>query len=277
MALAIRGARSGARVTVGLIKFIVRLNPRRVGDTLAVLAVLIGVTVVWRHAPANEWAVGALAYAWVPVVLWSGAAMLTLRFQRRFLLRFWQWWGLAAGAAAALTGILSLIHPQFGMMAEVSLGGRWGSVIGGSPLALAVLKICAIMILTPLAMFPRHVGIFYGRVLSQIGSGLRSTAVYVHQAALQTRGYFAGLRKSAVPVEEDSDDSWEVPHEGPEEDTPDDHGVWDGIEPGKVPDLDSAVGEKPEGVSRPAVSAGPDGSPILTWQLPSIELLSAGA
>ena len=265
-----------------LIKLIGRLNPRRIGDTLAVLAVFFGSAVVWRHAPATEWAVGALAYAWIPVVLWIGAAALTLRFQRRILLRFWQWWGLAAGAAAALTGILSLVHPQFGLMAEVSLGGRWGSVIGGSPLGLAMLKISAIMIGTPLAMFPRHVGIFYGKVLSRIGSGLRSTAVYVRQAALQTRGYFAGLRRFTAPVDVGSEDSWEVQHEGLEGATPDDQGVWAGSGPVNVPDLDSPPGlgspngETPEGAPWPLAGVGPADGPGLSWRLPSIELLSAG-
>ncbi|PKB64991.1 MAG: hypothetical protein BZY80_01365 [SAR202 cluster bacterium Io17-Chloro-G2] len=276
MALAIRGVRGGARVTVGLFKLAGRLKPRRVGDILALLAVFIGVTIVWRHAPANEWAVGALAYAWVPVVLWIGAAALTLRFQRRFLLRFWQWWGLAAGAAAALTGILSLIHPQFGLMAEVSLGGRWGSAIGGSPLALALLKISAIMILTPLAMFPRQVGIFYGLVLSRAGAGLRLTSVYLYRAALRTAAHSAAVRKSSDPVEDDSEYHWEVPNEALTSAAPDEHGVWDGIEPRKVPELDSTVEEKPEGASPPVAGAGPGGSPGLSWQLPSIELLSAG-
>ena len=185
---------SGARVAVGLIRLMGRLKPRLVGDSLAVLGLLVGASLVWRYPPANEWAVGALAYAWVPVVLWTGAMLLTLRFQRRALVRFWRWWGLTAGVTAALTGILALFHPQFGLMAEVSLGGRWGSVIGGSPLALALLKIGAIVILTPLAMFPRTVGIFYAKVLRQTGSGLKSTSVYIHQAALHTRGYIAGLR-----------------------------------------------------------------------------------
>ncbi|MCH7712431.1 MAG: DNA translocase FtsK [Chloroflexi bacterium] len=262
---------------MGLIKMVGRLNPRRVGDALVLLAVSIGAAVVWRYSPANEWAVGALAYAWVPVVLWTGAAALTLRFQRRFLLPFWRWWGLAAGAAAAVTGILSLIHPQFGLMAEVSLGGRWGGVIGGSPLALAVLKISAIVILTPLAMFPRHIGIFYGRVLSQAGLGLRATGVQGYRAALGMRRYFAGLRKSAAPPAVLAEKgSWEGHQAEREGATQDEQGIWDGNEAGKVPDLVSSVGEKPEGAPRPLAGADPAGKPGSTWQLPPIELLSAG-
>ena len=271
------GPVGGARATVGLIRLIGKLNPRLVGDAMAVLAVLIAAAVVWRHAPATEWAVGTLAYAWAPVLLWIGAALLTLRFQRRFLLRYWRWWGLAAGAAAALTGILSLIHPQFGLLAEVSLGGRWGSIIGGSPLALAVLKIGAIVIATPLVMFPRQVGIFYGRVLSHAGSALRSSGVFVYRAALIIRGYFAGLRKTSIL---EAETSGEVQNEGLEGDTPDYQSDWGGAEPGKIPDLDSSVGERRidahPPVSGNSSGAGSAGSPGLSWQLPSIDLLSAG-
>ena len=275
-------AAGGVRVTMVLIRSIRRLNPRRVGDTLAVLAIFAGASVLWKYAPANEWAVGVLAYAWIPVTIWIGAAALTLRFQRRFLLGFWRWWGLSAGAAAALAGMLSLYHPQFGLMSEVSLGGRWGSVIGGSPLALAALKIGAIVIITPLAMFPRPVGMFYGRVLTKTGSVLRSLGIYAQWAAAHIA---ARLKKSDVSIGEPADPaasaeeaSWGASIGGREGDGPRDHGVWDGLEPGRVPDLEASH-EDSSRVPRPVAEPQPQsmaGGPGLSWQLPSIELLSAG-
>ena len=275
MALASRGI----RVVAGLIRLVGKLKPRRVGDTLAVLAVLIGATVFWRHPPANEWAVGSLAYAWVPVLMWLGAALLTLRFQPRFLVRFWQWWGLAAGAVAAAAGILSLFPAPPGLMFNAGLSGSWGSVIGGSPLALALLKIAAILILTPLAMFPRPIGLLYGRVLTQTGQVLRSTGINAYRAALQALGYLARLSKPASPAVEES---FDLQSNGPEGHALDDQGVWDVIEPGGVSDLDSSALGKPEDAPVPLVAVGPTGGsgsgpgPGLIWQLPSIELLSAG-
>ena len=132
-------ARRGAHIALGLIKWILKLNPRWVADVLAVLAILAVAAVLWRHAPVYQWAVGVLAYAWIPVSIWAGAASITLRFRRRLLWRYWRWWCLTAGAVVASSGTLSLLQPQFGLMSEVSLGGQWGSVIGGSPLALGIL------------------------------------------------------------------------------------------------------------------------------------------
>ena len=271
------------RLVAALIRFVGRLKPRQVADTMAVLAVMTGAAVVWRHPPANEWAVETLAYGWVPVLVWVGAALLTLRFQRHFLILFWRWWGLAAGAVAATAGILSLFPAPPGLMFNTGLGGSWGSVIGGSPLALAVPKVAAILILTPLAMFPRPIGLLYGRVLSRTGLVLRSAGIQTYRLAALVGGSLARLKRSAAPVAgESAGESMDLQTEGPDGHADNGQGVWDGIEPGQMPDLDSAVADRPDDVPAPLVDVGPAGGSQpgpgagLIWNLPSIELLSAG-
>lgn len=291
MAIATKSARVTfgllTRVTLGLLKWLGKLTPRRVGDILVVLAVLISASVLWRHAPANEWAAGALAYGWIPVGIWAGAAFLTLRFRPRMLFSFWQWWFLAAGAAVATTGILSLFHPPFGLLSEVSLGGRWGSVIGGAPLALAILKIGAIVILIPLALFPRPVGITYGLMLYQAALVSKAVAIFVYRSPRQIRSHFATLSNRADSAQVDSAEALGE-QEGADhldnhgDDHGDDHGVWEGLEAGTVPDLDESSNTESGGkkknatVAQASKASGQSPSPAESWQLPSIELLSSG-
>ncbi len=283
MAIATKSARVTfglfTRVTLSLLKWIGKLTPRRVGDILVVLAVLVSALVLWRHTPANEWAAGALAYGWIPVGIWTSAAFLTLRFRPRSLFPFWRWWFLAAGTAVATTGVLSLFHPQFGLLSEVSLGGRWGSVIGGPPLALAILKISAIVILIPLALFPRPVGITYGLLLYQVALGLKAIAIFVYRSPRPIRSHFAALSNRSEAAEADSG---EGPGEQEGADGLDDHGVWEGLEAGTVPDMDTSSdtesgGKKNNSAAAQASKAsGQSASPGQSWQLPSIELLSSG-
>ena len=283
MAIATKSARVTfglfTRITLGLLKGIGKLTPRRVGDILVVLAVLISASVLWRHAPASEWAAEALAYGWIPVGIWAGAAFLTLRFRPRSLFQFWQWWFLAAGATVATTGILSLFHPQFGLLSEVSLGGRWGGVIGGAPLALAILKISAIIILIPLALFPRPVGITYGLLLYQAALGLKTVAIFVYRSSRLIRSHFAALSNRADSAQVDSG---EAPGEREGADDIDDHEVLEGNEAGTVPDLHTSSNTESGSKKNKATGAqaskasGQSGSPGEGWQLPSLELLSSG-
>ena len=272
-------ARGGAHVALGLIKWTLKLNPSRVADVLAVLATLAVASILWRYAPVYEWAVGVLAYAWIPVAIWAGAVLVTFRFQRRLLWRYWRWWCLTAGAVAASAGTLSLLQPQFGLMSEVSLGGQWGSVIGGSPLALGILKISTIVVFIPLMLFPRTVGITYGLLLYQTALGFQFVSVYTYRLAQQIyRKWFEWIGNPGSD-EKDSRDAQSLQEE---RDGFVDHGVWNGLDSGKMPDLDAAQNLHSDDRDNrsPAYQAATPSSRSegngLHWQIPSIEMLSSG-
>ena len=115
----------------------------------------------------------SLGYGWVPAALWLGAVIVGLRHHPRFVVKHWQWWLLAATLVIITAGVLSFFHPGQGTVADVSLGGRWGNAVGGTPLALGIGKLLAISVLSSAVLFPRRMGYFYVRVFELVGRGTR--------------------------------------------------------------------------------------------------------
>ena len=269
-----------------------RLRPRYVLDLLVLLTLTGTGLSVWIYQPANDWAVTTLGYGWAPITAWVAALTLTLRFRPGLLTRFWRWWGIAAGGVAASLGVLSLFHPQLGLLAQASYGGSWGTVLGGAPLTLAIAKIAAIVVVTPLAFFPRPVVFYYGKALGVAWRGLTVTwsgicagTVWTFRGVRQMRPgslfrNWLGARQPAeaapapaiipqtrqsAPVDSPPEEEF-LPDEG-EELIPVLHYDEDQI---RVPDFDAGTAapvRDPSGL-KPAGKAG------LSWILPSIELLS---
>jgi DNA segregation ATPase FtsK/SpoIIIE-like protein len=148
------------------------------GTVLIVVALVAGLA-LGLSVTARQWAATTLAYGWVPVGAWTVGALVVFRYRPRWLTRYWRWWVGAAGLAAITIGALSFFSPGVGLLAEVSLGGRWGSVLGGTPLALGVLKLLAIAVLTPLLIYPKWTGSYYLRGLRYAGMGLRVVLTYL--------------------------------------------------------------------------------------------------
>jgi len=146
-------------------------------DGLAVVAVVLALSITMVvSADARLWALESLGYGWIPAGLWLGSVVYGLRYHIRSFRRLWQWWVLAAGGAAIVIGVLSFFHPGFGVFAVAGLSGKWGTVLGGSPLSLGIAKLLAIAILTPVVVFPRRVGPFYARGFEGVGQGVRIVA-----------------------------------------------------------------------------------------------------
>ena len=264
------------------IKETLKFRPIYAVDILVVLALTAAGLFVWRYAPANEWAVVTLAYGWAPVSAWVVAFGLALRFRRELLTRFWRWWGVAAGAVAASLGLLSLFHPQFGLLAQATYGGHWGTVLGGSPLMFAIAKISAIAIVTPLLFFPRLVSDRYARALKLgwrgLGASWSGLCVGVSRTfgaarRIEPRRMFhnwLGVRQpAAAPAVAPTAQKTNLAA------TPSDEDAWgedtnldkDQI---RIPDF-AEGGPAPVGALSQQQSAGKSG---LAWMLPSIELLS---
>jgi S-DNA-T family DNA segregation ATPase FtsK/SpoIIIE len=146
-------------------------------DGLAVVTVVLALAITMVvSADARLWALESLGYGWIPAGLWLGSVVYGLRYHIRSFRRLWQWWVLAAGGAAIVIGVLSFFHPGFGVFAVAGLSGKWGTVLGGSPLFLGIAKLLAIAILTPVVVFPRRVGPFYARGFEGVGQGVRTVA-----------------------------------------------------------------------------------------------------
>ena len=146
-------------------------------DGLAVVTVVLALAITMVvSAAARLWALESLGYGWIPAGLWLGSVVYGLRYHIRSFRRLWQWWVLAAGGAAIVIGVLSFFHPGFGVFAVAGLSGKWGTVLGGSPLFLGIAKLLAIAILTPVVVFPRRVGPFYARGFEGVGQGVRIVA-----------------------------------------------------------------------------------------------------
>ena len=267
-----------------------RVRPRYAFDLLVLLALTGAGLSVWLYQPANAWVVTTLGYGWAPVSAWVAALTLTLRFRPGLLIRFWRWWGIAAGAVAASLGLLSLFHPQLGLLAQASYGGSWGTVLGGAPLTLAIAKIAAIVVIAPLVFFPRSVIVYYARALSVgwrgltitwaglcAGTGWTFSAVRRIKPSKMFRHWLrAGQSTKAAAVvapvtqlsaPSDSPAEEEFLSDGDEDLIPALDYDEDQI---RVPDFDAGTAapvRDPSGL-KPAGEAG------LSWVLPSIELLS---
>ena len=148
-------------------------------------------------ASAREWSREALGYGWIPVAIWVAAALATLRYNRPSVKAHWRWWAVAAAVTAISIGVLSQVRAADGILSETGLSGRWGGTIGGSPIALAVAKLAAVSIITPLLLFPRIVGTVYLRGLRRLGLGLQFIPVYLYMGLYRTY-YFLGQRLRTV-------------------------------------------------------------------------------
>ena len=148
------------------------MRPALVLDGLVMVAAGLAVALaISLSGGVRAWVVDTLFYAWVPVSLWAIALVFTVRHHHRSLAAGWRYWLLGGGAVAIMVGVLSMFRPGSGISADMSLGGHWGAVLGGDPLGLAVVKLLAIAVILPPALFPKSVGITWVRALGKIGHG----------------------------------------------------------------------------------------------------------
>lgn len=177
---------------------IIKAGPGSSLEALALASVGLAAGLGLGLSPgAREWSREALGYGWIPVAVWVAAALAALRYNRPSVKTHWRWWVVAAAATAISIGALSQVQASNGILAETGLAGRWGETIGGSPIALAVGKLAGVLILTPLALFPRTVGTVYLRGLRHLGQSLQFIPVYLYMGLYRTY-YFLGQRLRTI-------------------------------------------------------------------------------
>ena len=300
MARPARRSRTGGPPSV---KDIIQAGPGTVLDGLALVAIGLAAGLgFWLYPASRSWAVEALAYGWIPVGLWLFAGLVTLRYQRRALVQFWRRWSIAGALAAVTIGILSLFSPGDGIVAQSSLGGDWGSIIGGSPLGLAVLKLTVIVVFAPLLLFPRRVGATYLITLKRIGLGFQYSGAYIYLGAYRAadltdrtlrplldsgilRRLFRRNDGSQSQSSQSSQFSNETAGEGELSGYPaDGPDLWAGLEPGTLPEWQAPESAGPESDTtqqqeseRAAASKGRTSARGSKWLLPSIDLLAPSA
>ena len=289
MARPVRRSRSGAPPSA---REIIQAGPGTVLDGLALVA--IGLTAglgLWLYPAGRHWALEALGYGWIPVGLWLFAGLVTLRYQRRALVQSWRRWAVAAAIVAVAIGTLSLFSTGDGILAESSLGGNWGSHVGGTPLSVAILKLAGIAVFVPLLLYPKQVGYYYVTALKRIGLGFQYTRAYLYLGAYQgaqflkrslrlmlssrlLRSLFRGMSRSRFRSSSETggggapSGSVTDAREGPD--------LWADLQPGTLPDWEAPEPEGPEsnGPQKPQpeiVGAPRDRGSI--WLLPPVDLL----
>lgn len=142
-------------------------------DAFVVVSALVAALVVfWIYEDANRRTYTALGYGWVPVILWCGGVLATLRYCPRFLFRPWRWWLAGAGAVVLVIGILTYFHPDYGALRTASMGGHWGQAIVGESAWLGALKLLGVALVIPLIVYPYSVSRAYWVALFNTGKGI---------------------------------------------------------------------------------------------------------
>ena len=166
------------------IKELINGSPRSLIDALALLAISMSAGLILVFSgEAREWTIQALGYGWVPAGLFLAPILASLRYNRRLLFANWRRWTVAATLAAMSIGVLSTIFPSDGALKDVSLGGRWGSVLGGAPAILAAFKIVGMALVLPLIITPKTAGRLYLRYARKGLSGIQLSLICLYIGA----------------------------------------------------------------------------------------------
>lgn len=247
-------------------------NKILVAADLLTLAVLAGVGLtVWLYSPAREWATSSLAFGWVPIVLWAGSLGLALRFRPALAAQHWRWWGMGAAAAAAAIGILSFFRADFGLLFQVGYGGKWGAYLGGEPLLLGILKVAAIAVIAPLALFPKRAGVYYWLSLTKSWTYLAKAWAHFYRGAawvgrVTRRSCSTALSGVRAVTGRSPKDGGQKSPASPEPEGKD-YG-YNGFQ--------ASWDDEPEAASTNGATPGAPGGrkQVSKWSLPSIEMLA---
>ena len=141
-------------------------------------SVLLGSGLLFGFSSAaRDWILGALGYGLIPVTTWIVLFLLVLRDQRQWIQRFRRVWVGTAWLAALSLGALSLVKGSSGVLGDASFGGYWGQYLGGTPMALGIVKLLVIGLLGPILVFPRRASALYAnfawKALRRTGLGAR--------------------------------------------------------------------------------------------------------
>ncbi|MCH7736095.1 MAG: DNA translocase FtsK [Chloroflexi bacterium] len=169
------------------IKDLIHGAPGSLLDALVILAIGLSVGLYFGFSSgAREWAIEGLGYGWVPAGLLVAVTLVTLRYNHHVLFTHWRRWVIAVALAAISIAVLSTVFPSDGVLEDVSLGGKWGGYLGGTPAILAAAKIAAIALVVPLIVKPKGAGARYWRYTKAVLFGLQLGLLYSYISVQET-------------------------------------------------------------------------------------------
>ena len=149
-------------------------------DILIVAAVAATALAVFHFFPDLwEESYTYLGYGWIPVLLWTGAALVALRYRPMCLIRRWNLWLAGAGVTALAVGVLSFFEAGYGPLRFDGMGGSWGRMAMGESLPLGIARLVPLALLIPLFVLPRQVSHAYWSGLYYTAQGMWFALIYL--------------------------------------------------------------------------------------------------
>jgi DNA segregation ATPase FtsK/SpoIIIE-like protein len=134
-----------------------------------------------------QWAWVGLGFAWAPAIVWPLAFMLVMRYRTIWLGVYWRDWVGAAFFSLGAIGLLSLFTIDRWWLEDATLGGHWGTVLGGAPFAqksLGILKVVVLFAVVPPIISPRLAGGIYKEAAKKSYFALRGTFLWILHTAI---------------------------------------------------------------------------------------------
>ncbi len=128
-----------------------------------------------------------MGFAWIPALLWLLAFMLVMRYRTLWIGAYWRDWVGAAFFSLGAIGLLSLFTLDRWWLEDATLGGHWGTVLGGEPLSqksLGVLKVIVFFAVVPPIISPRLAGGIYMKGAKNAFLTLRAIFLWLWDTAL---------------------------------------------------------------------------------------------
>ena len=152
---------------------------------LAAVTATIALVFLFRDG-SLEWTWLRLGFAWIPALLWPLAFILVMRYRTLWIGVYWRDWVGAAFFSLGAIGLLSLFTLDRWWLGETTLGGHWGTVLGGEPLSqksLGILKVVVLFAIVPPIISPRLAGGMYMKGAKNALLAVRATFIWLRNTA----------------------------------------------------------------------------------------------
>ncbi len=154
-----------------------------------ILAMLgLGLMFLFWEASA-QWAWARLGFAWIPAVLWPLSFLVVMRYRTIWIGVYWRDWVGAAFFSLGAIGLLSLFTIDRWWLEDATLGGHWGTFLGGEPLSqksLGILKVVVLFAVVPPIVSPRLAGGVYKQAAKRCYLALRAGLLWMVNSGVPT-------------------------------------------------------------------------------------------
>ena len=130
----------------------------------------------WLVPDLREWLTETLGLGWAAVGLFSVATLLALLHRPAGLFRGWRWWLAGALVVGIVIGAAAFIRGDSGVFYAYGISGEWGYALTGGNVGVAILELCAVLVLMGLLLIPNGAR-WYVAALRYAGIGAWSALV----------------------------------------------------------------------------------------------------